>query len=270
MLSLILFDDDASARWEPFALTRPGGELVFGTMTLRARAERVFGARCVAHLAPEHLRGFEEAGAPPVLGYHEAPGDEDRLFLSARAVPAWGSGEAWTERRAGAVVIGGELVGWFAPAGTPAPEPGFFRSPADVDDGGAVTLPGKTIGRVWELMSLTPAQITEDVARLFPGAKTAELPQGVHVLGEHPVIVGDGVVIEPGVVFETSDGPVWLDDGSRVRAFARIAGPVYVGKQSMVLGGSVEQASIGPVCRIRGEFAESVAVGYVNKAHDGH
>ena len=87
-LSLILFDDAVSARWEPFALTRPGGELVFGTMTQRQRAERVFGARCVAHLGPAHLRGFEEGDAPPVLGYGDAPAEGDRLFLSARAVPA--------------------------------------------------------------------------------------------------------------------------------------------------------------------------------------
>ena len=272
-LSLILFDDEVSALWEPFALTRPGGELVFGTMTLRARAERVFGARCVAHLAAEHLRGFEEAGAPPVLGYEDAPAEGDRLFVSARAVPAWGSGEMWMERRggAGALLIGDEVVGWFAPAGTPPPDAEFFRSPGTVRDRtGAAVLPGKTIGRVWELMSLTPAQITEDVAGLFPGAGTPELPQGVYAAGEHPLVVGDGVVIEPGVVFDTSDGPVWLDERSRVRAFSRIAGPVYVGRGSMVLGGSIEQASIGPVCRIRGEFAESVAIGYVNKAHDGH
>jgi UDP-N-acetylglucosamine diphosphorylase/glucosamine-1-phosphate N-acetyltransferase len=133
-----------------------------------------------------------------------------------------------------------------------------------------VQLEGKTVGRVWELMSRTPEQITDDVAGLFPGAATPELPQGVYVLGTHPLVVGDGVVIEPGVVFDTSAGPVWLDDRSRVRAFSRVAGPVYLGRGSTILGGTVEQASIGPVCRIRGEFAESVALGWVNKAHDGH
>ncbi|HEX6747138.1 MAG TPA: putative sugar nucleotidyl transferase [Longimicrobium sp.] len=272
-LSLILFDDEVSALWEPFALTRPGGELVFGAMTLRERAERVFGARCIVHLAPDHLRGFEEAGAPLVLGYGDAPAEGDRLFISARAVPAWGSGEAWMQRRggAGALLVGDEVVGWFAPEGTPGPDAEFFRRPgAIVDRTGAVVLAGKTLGRVWELMSLTPAQIAEDVAGLFPGAATPQLPAGVHLLGPHPLIVGDGVVIEPGVVFDTSDGPVWLDDRSHVRAFSRVAGPVYLGRGSIILGGSVEQASIGPVCRIRGEFAESVAVAYVNKAHDGH
>jgi UDP-N-acetylglucosamine diphosphorylase / glucose-1-phosphate thymidylyltransferase / UDP-N-acetylgalactosamine diphosphorylase / glucosamine-1-phosphate N-acetyltransferase / galactosamine-1-phosphate N-acetyltransferase len=63
---------------------------------------------------------------------------------------------------------------------------------------------------------------------------------------------------------------VWLDEGARVRAFTRLAGPAYVGRRSQLLGGSVEAVSIGDVCRIRGEFAESVCLSWVNKAHDGH
>lgn len=272
-LSIVLFDDAVSALWEPFALTRPGGELVLGTMTARERAERVFGARCVAHLGAEHLAGFTEGSAPPVLGYDAAPADGDRLFLSARAVPAWGSGETWLERRggSGAVLIGDEVVGWFAPEGAPTPDAEFFHTPGRVlDRTGAVTLPGKTISRVWELMTLNPAQITDDVAGLFPGAPAAELPAGVHLLGGGAIVVGDGVIVEPGVVLDTSAGPIWLDDGAHVKAFTRMAGPVYVGKRSIVLGGTVEQATIGPVCRIRGEFAESTALGWVNKAHEGH
>jgi UDP-N-acetylglucosamine diphosphorylase/glucosamine-1-phosphate N-acetyltransferase len=271
-LSLVLFDDAVAARWEPFALTRPGGELVFGTMTLRARAERVFGARCVAQLAADHLQGFAEGDAPPVLRYDDAPAEGERLFLSSRAVPAWGSGETWRERRGGAgtVLIGDEVVGWFAPAGTPAPGADFFASPpGNIDRTGAVVLPGRTVGPVWELMSLTPAQIADDVAALFPGAST-ELPPGAHAFGEHPVVLGAGATVEPGVVFDTTAGPVWLDEGSHVRAFSRVAGPVYLGRGSTILGGTVEQSSIGPVCKIRGEFAESVALGWVNKAHDGH
>jgi UDP-N-acetylglucosamine diphosphorylase/glucosamine-1-phosphate N-acetyltransferase len=38
----------------------------------------------------------------------------------------------------------------------------------------------------------------------------------------------------------------------------------------VVFGGPVGTSSIGPVCKVRGEVAESVLLGYVNKAHDGH
>ena len=272
-LQIVLFDDAVARKWEPFALTRPGGELIFGTMTLRERAQRVFGGQAVAHLTADHLQGFEEAGAPPVIRYAEAPAEGSRLFLSSRAVPAWGSGDVWRERRGGAgpLLIGGEVVGWFAPRGTPTPGEDFFLEPSRlVERTGGVELGGKVLGRVWELMIGSGAQVTEDVAALFPGASPPELPPGAYSFGEHALVMGEGVRVEPGVVFDLTAGPVWLDDGAEVRAFTRMSGPGYVGKRSIVLGGPLAEFSIGPVCRIRGEFAESVCLGWVNKAHDGH
>ena len=37
-----------------------------------------------------------------------------------------------------------------------------------------------------------------------------------------------------------------------------------------MLGGAVQNVSIGPVCKVRGEVASSVVLGYSNKAHDGY
>jgi UDP-N-acetylglucosamine diphosphorylase / glucose-1-phosphate thymidylyltransferase / UDP-N-acetylgalactosamine diphosphorylase / glucosamine-1-phosphate N-acetyltransferase / galactosamine-1-phosphate N-acetyltransferase len=272
-LSLVLFDDEVSRDWQPFALTRPAGELRYGALVQRTRAERVFGGRCAGHLGPDHLLGFSEPGAPPVRPYGEPPREGDRLFISARAVPAWGARQTWLERRGGAgpLVVGGEVVGWFAPAGTPAPIPAFFSSPRGVlDRTGAVELEGTVLSGVWELMSGTPAQVAEDIAGLFPQQPEAVLPPGAHRIGDHPLVMGTGAVVEPAAVIDTGAGPVWLDEGARVRAFTRLAGPAYVGRNSVLLGGSVEAVSIGDVCRIRGEFAESVCLSWVNKAHDGH
>lgn len=271
MTSLICFDDRIARGWEPFALTRPAGELRFGTMTMRRRAERVFGLRCAGHVAAAHLAGFAEGDAPPVLS--GPPSEGDRLFLSSRAVPAWGSGEVWAERRGGAgpVLVDGEVAGWFAPAGTEAPDPSFFACPpATVDRTGAVELEGRMVAAVWELMSGTPGQVRADVEALFPAPAGTPLPEGVHHLGSHPVVLGVGARVEPCAVLDTREGPIWLDDGAQLRAFTRLAGPAYVGRGSTVLGGTLEAVSIGDICRIRGEFAESVCLGWVNKAHDGH
>ncbi|HEU0079436.1 MAG TPA: putative sugar nucleotidyl transferase, partial [Longimicrobiaceae bacterium] len=180
--TLVLFDDLAAQRWEPFALTRPAGELLFGTMRLRERAERALGARCSAHVAANHLAGFAEEGTPPVRGRGDVPAEGARLFLSSRAVPAWGAGEALTPRE-GPVAIGGELVGWYSPAGGDGPSLRFLRSPSPETagwPGSPAAIPGRVLRHVWELMSATPEQIAEDVAALFPSPAPAELPQGVH------------------------------------------------------------------------------------------
>jgi UDP-N-acetylglucosamine diphosphorylase/glucosamine-1-phosphate N-acetyltransferase len=270
-ISLILFDDARAGRWAPFALTRPVGELLFGTMTLRERAERVFGARCTMHLCADHLAGFEEPDAPPVAACQEAPDAGDRLFWLSRAVPDWGAGEMISFEAAvpGAIRIEDHIVGWFAPAGTPPPPPDFLRDP---ERGGpaAAVLPGTVLEHVWDLVRANPGQIVRDVAALHPDPEPPTLEDGVLRWGEHPIILGEGARVEPGSVLDTTRGPIQLAERAIVRAFTRLSGPAFVGRDSVVLGGTVTEVSLGPVCRVRGELAESVCVGYVNKQHDGH
>lgn len=48
-MSLYLFDDAVAREWSPFRLTRPVGELLFGCLLLRERAERFWGRQCLGH-----------------------------------------------------------------------------------------------------------------------------------------------------------------------------------------------------------------------------
>jgi len=76
--------------------------------------------------------------------------------------------------------------------------------------------------------------------------------------------------VEPGAVLDVRAGPIWLETGSDVRAFTRLAGPAHIGRGTTLLGGAVSAVSIGPMCRIHGEVEESIILGYANKAHDGY
>lgn len=270
--TLVLFDDAVARGWEPFALSRPAGELLFGTLTLRARAEQVLRTRCSLQLAAEHLQGFEEAGAPAVAPLSAAPVAGDRLFLCSRALPAWGLRDAPPRlpARPAPLLIDGDVSGWWAPAGTPAPTPEWLAHPAPATRLAPIELPGSVLRHVWELVVRLPGQIALDVQALHPDAATPALPAGVHQFGSHPVVLGAGAQVEPGVVLDTRNGPIWLDEATEVRAFARLAGPLYLGPGSTILGGRLECVALGPVCKAHGELAHSVLLGYANKSHDGH
>jgi UDP-N-acetylglucosamine diphosphorylase/glucosamine-1-phosphate N-acetyltransferase len=109
-------------------------------------------------------------------------------------------------------------------------------------------------------------RIAADVARLWePG----DAP-GVVRIGDGAISLAEGAEIEPGVHVDTRGGPVRLAEGVRVEGPARLVGPLYVGPGSRILGGQVGTSSIGPVCLVRGEVADSVFLGFVNKAHDGY
>jgi UDP-N-acetylglucosamine diphosphorylase / glucose-1-phosphate thymidylyltransferase / UDP-N-acetylgalactosamine diphosphorylase / glucosamine-1-phosphate N-acetyltransferase / galactosamine-1-phosphate N-acetyltransferase len=273
VLPISLFDDAGARRWHPFTLTRPAGELLFGALLQRERAERVFGGRVREHLSEAaSLQGFEEEGTPPVRSFSEAATEGDRLFLLSRAVPLWSARDAWERPlRAGPVSIGGTVAGWFAPAGSPAPEAAFLEDPVQWSGDPVATLEGRVLEQVWDLLSANADQIAADIAALQGEVeRRPELPAGVHHWGEHPLVVHPSARLEPGCAFDTTEGPVWLDDRSVVRAFTRICGPAYIGPRSHLLGGSVECVSIGPVCRIHGEISSTICLGYTNKQHDGH
>lgn len=265
---LFLFDDVRAAAWQPFTLTRPAGELLFGAHTMRARAELVFGVPAMGHIAPG-LDGFSEPEAPPVIDANRVAADAPRILLLSRAVPAFQELPAWSQHTT-RISIGGRTAGWYLPAGAPLPDPGELRA-ADARHGDVVEIEGRVLENVWELIVGNPEQVKLDAAAARArGAAVGALPEHVQLIGSAAdVIIGADVTIEPGVVFDTSHGSIWLDDGSTVRAFTRLAGPSYVGRDSSILGGSVAQVSIGPVCKVHGEVEASVVLGYANKAHDG-
>jgi UDP-N-acetylglucosamine diphosphorylase / glucose-1-phosphate thymidylyltransferase / UDP-N-acetylgalactosamine diphosphorylase / glucosamine-1-phosphate N-acetyltransferase / galactosamine-1-phosphate N-acetyltransferase len=271
-LKLYLFDDDVARAWQPFALTRPVGELMLGAWTFRARAQRLIGVACAGHITSEHLHGFDEPGAAPVVDPSSCSDRTPRLLLSSRLVADWGW--SFTAPDGPAVLrCGDDVVGWFAPVGTETPDVAWFRAPA-ADAAHVVDVPGRVLHQVWDLVAENPDQITRDFeAADTPGAGIVDIERAgqFNAIDYHAGMLhlGAGVTIEPNVVLDFSNGPIWLDDGVTVRAFTRLAGPAYVGVNSTLLGGPYASISVGPVCKVHGEIEESVVLGYSNKAHDG-
>ena len=257
---LFLFDDPLARDWHPFAPTRPAGELLFGTKTLRARAERVWGLRCRGHLAGDALLDFEEPGAPGCVTPDAVGSDGNRLLLSSRFVCDT-AGKAF----AGPTLLttaGAEPVGVWIPDGVSLPA---WPPDGDWPDWPSAGLDGTLLGSVWDLMARNGDRIRADAARFPEGAP----PATAHLFGDGRVCVGEGAVVEPGAVLDTSGGPVIVDAGACVRAPCRLAGPAYIGPGTTVLGGSLENVAVGPGCKVRGEVEASVFLGFANKAHDG-
>lgn len=83
------------------------------------------------------------------------------------------------------------------------------------------------------------------------------------------VFIGKGVEAEKNIVFDVRNGPIYIGDNTEIRAFSRIAGPTYIGKNCLIKSGRIQECSIGNVCKIGGEIEESIFHGYSNKQHYG-
>ncbi len=265
--SLYMFDDARARAWAPFALTRPVGELLFGALLQRERAERFWKTQCAGHLAGEALTGFEEPGTAPALEPGELPDTGPVVLFSSRAVPlGW---EAPDIAEATTLLMAGSVVGWFLPEGAGSISGDQLLNPDDAQIGGRIELEGRVLANPWDLIADNHAQLILDLQNTFPNAPPPTRRDGVHLIGEGVLSLGEDVVIEPQVVFDTTAGGIRLEDGVTVKAFTRLAGPAYVGAGTMLLGGEVSDVSIGPACKVRGEVTHTVILGHTNKAHDG-
>ncbi len=260
--ALVLFDDAVARDWLPFTLTRPAGELLFGTLTLRGRAERTLGLACAGHIAAPHLAAYDEPWAPPVLQPSAVGTGKGAIFLSSR----FALERASIPHHAALLTVSGRVAGVRLLPGGAVPETRFFDRPDDfAPDLPRHEIQGRWLDSPWHLMTGNAERVGADLATASP----SDLPPHVHNLGGGVVSLGVDVRIAPGVVLDTREGPVRLEDGVTIAPFTVIAGPAWVGPGTAILGGRFEHVSIGPVCKVHGELEASVLLGYSNKAHDG-
>jgi UDP-N-acetylglucosamine diphosphorylase/glucosamine-1-phosphate N-acetyltransferase len=273
-MQVVLLEDVACGRFGPLTLLRPEFDLRCGMLELREKLEarrpdwRV--ALCprpeLADLVAEHRpgRGLETLDdGPALLLYGRVVVDEDLL----RAVEGL-SGEIL-------LMSGGEAVGAVLDGDV---RERIERHSVASDGVGALGLsntadvPARVVRYPWDLVAATPAEIAADAAIAAElGQVKVELHHCARLLGEGNVAVGEGSEIGPSVVLDAREGPVVIGQDVTVMPNAVIVGPAFVGDGSVVracasvYGGT----SIGPVCKVGGEVAESVLQSHSNKQHGG-
>jgi len=241
------------AAWAPFTGVRPIAELRAGVWRIRERWARSLGLEPAAILG-SHVEGFHESDEPP-------SGDPSAISGPAVVAASWfaPAGRAVPlapETRR--LVCNDATVAWVVPAGE--------RFDPTSTRGRAVAVDGVVLAGTYSLLDALEKLLIEDCA-VFRGRGAT--PAQALILGEPADVVSLGATVEPGVVFDVRPGPVVLEKGAEVRSGTRIEGPTFVGADTRILGGYVRSSVFGPNCRVRGEVASSVFLGYANKAHDG-
>jgi UDP-N-acetylglucosamine diphosphorylase / glucose-1-phosphate thymidylyltransferase / UDP-N-acetylgalactosamine diphosphorylase / glucosamine-1-phosphate N-acetyltransferase / galactosamine-1-phosphate N-acetyltransferase len=264
-VSAVYLYDDARARdFQPFALTRPAGELRAGALLVRERWARALGANVEGHLAAPHLDGFAEPESAPILRGVTIPSGS--WIANSRFAPALdltASGDA--------LECGGELVAVRVNEATTSER--FDDGEVALEDilaAGAQGTPvsGWWMEEVWDYVRHLVSMLEADIPLVGRGMSTAPPRDAVRV-GKHPIFIEEGAVVEPSVCFDTSAGPILLRAGSHVQAFTRLVGPLYVGAHSVLTTDRIAASSIGDTCKVHGELSNSILVGHSNKGHDG-
>ncbi len=263
---LVLYDDASARGFEPFALTRPLGEVRAGAELIRKRWETAMGISCEGHLAAPHLTDFDEASAPRVLTVDRLPAGT--IIANSRFAPSLVS----SVDGAGAWSWDGEIVAVRLAAEIDAARfvDGALSLSALVPPGADVReLGGHWLRAVWDLVGLLHAMLLVDVPLLAQELMVSGAPAHATVIGSHEVFVEAGAHVEPYVVLDATAGPILLRKGATVQSFTRLVGPAFVGEGSTVVGDRIACVSIGETCKVHGEVSTTIFTGHSNKGHDG-
>lgn len=132
------------------------------------------------------------------------------------------------------------------------------------------------ISRPWHVRSFRDECIKADLDHLVPRVMRdvgwPELPAGTLRLGTADLAVSRDANICPGAFFDTTLGPILIDDEAVIRPGAIISGPAAIGPHAHVLDRCIIKPNtvIGPWCKVAGEVGGTIFQGMANKAHDGH
>lgn len=269
---IVLYDDRRARQFEPFATTRPLGEMRAGALLVRERWQHILGAQETAFVSGTHLDGFTEFDAPP-FAQGEIPAGS--WIVNTRALPALDTRIG----AASAILLGNDVAA--ARLAAPLPVESLRAGSYSLDravpaSGSLLQASGPWLREVWDLIgtlgTLLAADIpiVADALGIAPGLPdhTAGATAPVQ-LGTHPVFVEAGATVEPLTVLDASAGPILVRRGATVQAFTRIIGPCYIGVDSTVTADRIAGSSIGDTCRVHGELSTSIFVGHANKGHDG-
>ncbi len=282
-MNIILFEDEGWEDLQPISLTRPLWDIRCGIFTLKERVEALFPENDISYICRGHIatlvkRNESNAG---VNNFRCS----DLLFLNARVI--WNNIRIFDDLLANTEFyledkfVGGLLKGAFQIEGDEWSVGNTAQSLFEI-----LKFKERMCGLFkrevhssilrypWDIVECNKQQISIDLGLIKDKRELRQedfANSGVHIVSGYGVFTDGKVNIAPGVVLDSSEGPIFLGDGVSIMPNAVIQGPASIGRNSIIkIGAKIYQGtSIGPVCKVGGEVEETVIQGYSNKQHEG-
>jgi UDP-N-acetylglucosamine diphosphorylase/glucosamine-1-phosphate N-acetyltransferase len=283
---LCFFEDQKTVRFYPNALTRPIDQMRMGILTIAEKWENMLDIHHATRTLRPWLKGVFDSDRP----LH----GEDYIWINSRFIPhfkvisevmALKSGEGLTCSGTPVVVrLDGDRTitefdrqqDWMAAFETHLQNGGtsYPFQPITFDNVSyAETSNGLLLEHAWDLFQHNETQIVADLRQIRPTRTLNHWPlKNFFYVNPDQVYLEANVKLEPGIVLDASEGPIYLGEGAHIMAGALIKGPVAICAHSTVRMGAkiYGGTTAGPHCKLGGEVSSAIFQGYSNKAHDGY
>ena len=296
---VFIYEDDQWRNLLPLVHLRPVFDLRCGRRTLLEKYQALYAHEEFGLLVRAELEALA-AEQHPELQVNSSPTPDPRpptpmLFLSGRAIldkplPVHGPEEVFTNGR--------EIIGFRV-------NPARFRTFRSSQSGVRSSLvrswhlpERKVLASVvkfpWNLIEFNEPELVQELRDAAEQTQKGRRKDAEDAFCERSdsaseavlrakrfcgfVVVGDprnlriarGAQIDPGVVFDLRLGRILIDEQAQVRSRSVVAGPCYVGKDTVLDAALIRPGcSFGPGCRIGGEVEASIFLGRANKHHEG-
>jgi UDP-N-acetylglucosamine diphosphorylase/glucosamine-1-phosphate N-acetyltransferase len=122
----------------------------------------------------------------------------------------------------------------------------------------------------WDIFLCNAYALTHDIQFLSKNQISNSISDTNLTIGDSSIFIGSQVNME-GVTLNTTDGPIFIDEGATIMEGSLLRGPLYVGKNSVIKMGTkvYGNCSFGPSVKVGGEINNVVFFGNSNKGHDG-
>lgn len=251
-MNYILFDGPARNALLPFTFTRPVADILIGIMTIRQKWEIRLGSTTTTVTEDYLSEKF------PMVEM------EENVMINASFLPNAVLVEMVSNLGSNqAIFKGDEVIAFYTSEN---------QEEVDFDTYDILEFEGNCIRieNTWDIFANNDAAIREDFELIIEGRKSQVIPKSVNVLSPENIFIEEGAKLEF-VTLNASSGPIYIGKNSEIMEGSVIRGPFALCESGRVkLAAKVYGATtVGPHSVIGGEVSNSVLMGYSNKGHDG-
>ena len=251
-MNYILFDGTVRIALLPFTFTRPVADIRIGILTIREKWEQYLGSTTTT-LTEEYL-----------MEKYPMVEMEQNIMINASFLPnAILVDLIQNLEQNQAVVYQEEIVAFYT--NDSQEEVNFEQYDLVVYEGDLMQ-----IENTWDIFAKNDSALRDDFNLITADRTTQPIPKSVNVIAPEHIFIEEGAKLEF-VTLNASTGPIYIGKNSEIMEGSVIRGPFALCESGRVkLATKVYGATtVGPHSVIGGEVNNSVLFGYSNKGHDG-
>ena len=251
-MNYILFDGTVRNALLPFTFTRPVADIRIGILTIREKWEQYLGSTTTT-LTEEYL-----------MEKYPMVEMEQNIMINASFLPnAILVDLIQNLEQNQAVVYQEKIVAFYT--NDSQEEVNFEQYDLVVYEGDLMQ-----IENTWDIFAKNDSALRDDFNLITADRTSQPIPKSVNVIAPENIFIEEGAKLEF-VTLNASTGPIYIGKNSEIMEGSVIRGPFALCESGRVkLATKVYGATtVGPHSVIGGEVNNSVLFGYSNKGHDG-